>query len=503
MDTKQNAEEILRDFAKPKGAYGSAISTVALRAGFHSSYNFGLSNFEDKKKLFYKGIVAGFFNGNVTITEGISLGNNQKIEIVVGKNETQNCSYFRKTPEITFNNAKIGGYRDFVRDLTQKNRGACIFGVLKDLPYKPIDGELLFGSYDNENARDLISIKQSNGFKNSFYGNICDTHVTYDNNVTSFFPSLDIVDGDYHYMVINFLTENKAVRPYEIMSVDGDLLIIRRKKSEVTKKEEADKNAKVSDNQATIIPSTTKPVSSHNGYVTGMYSTSTGWKEAQAEVKNLYAASEEVKNLFAASNSSKNTNKKEGKDMFKDRFNSLMPEKVQKGVAFSINGKVAVKARNGNYVSFNKDTGQIEDYMDFVFGEDKVAEFCFLMPVDRNLVKVGDVVVTNGGYGFVTDIGKDGEIVCVDASDATKAEVVPVKNILTNTTMVKKLITMFDNVGQANGINPAMFLLMDKNTDGKDNKDLFKYMMMFQMMSGQQNPEGGFGGINPMMFMLM
>jgi hypothetical protein len=197
-------------------------------------------------------------------------------------------------------------------------------------------------------------------------------------------------------------------------------------------------------------------------------------------------------------------NNKENK--MKDNFNSLMPQKISGGlIAMAMNGKFAVKTANGNYVSYNEATKQIEDYMDFVFGEDKIQDFCFLMPVDMKALKTGDIVATDAGFGFITDVNNEtGDITCVNASGATKANLVPVKNVFTNTVMVKKLITLFDNSNaQSGGFNPMMFLLMGKNKDGKDSKvgndDMMKMMLMSQMMGGANQTNG----INPMMFAMM
>lgn len=193
-------------------------------------------------------------------------------------------------------------------------------------------------------------------------------------------------------------------------------------------------------------------------------------------------------------------NNKESK--MKDKFNSLMPQRVYGGIAMAMNGKVAVKVGDSNFVSYNSDTKQIEDHMDFTFGEDRISEFCFLMPVDLKALKVGDIVSTNSGYGFITEVDSEsGDVTCVNATDATKADLVPVKNVFTNTAMVKKLITLFDNMNtQAGGMNPMMFMLMGKDKDGKSgNDDMLKMMLMSQMMGAN----GGANGINPMMFMMM
>ncbi|MFA7660848.1 MAG: hypothetical protein WCX60_06595 [Anaerovoracaceae bacterium] len=196
-----------------------------------------------------------------------------------------------------------------------------------------------------------------------------------------------------------------------------------------------------------------------------------------------------------------NTNEKKENKM-KDKFNSLMPQRVSDGIAMAMNGKIAVKVGDNNYVSYNSSTKQIEDHMDFTFGEDRISEFCFLMPVELKTLKEGDIVSTNNGYGFVTEVDSEsGDVTCVSAADATKADLVPVKNVFTNTTMVKKLITMFDNVDtQAGGINPMMFMLMGRDRGDKSGSDDMIKMLLMSQMIGKDFQAGG---INPMMFMMM
>lgn len=186
----------------------------------------------------------------------------------------------------------------------------------------------------------------------------------------------------------------------------------------------------------------------------------------------------------------------------KDRFSSLMPQRLTGGVAFTMFGKIAVRNAEGNYVTYNPETKTIEDSMDLVFGEDKIKDFAFLMPVASNTIKEGDIVLSGNDFHYVDSVDKEKGATYVNLTGAVKNEVVPVKNLLTNSSMVKKLFTLFDGASfggeGGGGVNPMMFLLMGK--DGKNTDDMFKLMLMSQMMGGDGK---GTGGINPLMFALM
>jgi len=214
------------------------------------------------------------------------------------------------------------------------------------------------------------------------------------------------------------------------------------------------------------------------------------------------------------------TNSKEEK--MKDRFSSLMPAKVKIGeVAMTMNGTLAVKGKDGNYVSYNKETKQITDNMDVVFGEDKIAEMCYLMPVDIKVLKVGDIINSNGSYCYVESVDKEsGKTTFINFATSVREDVVGSVNIFTQMSTVRKLISFFDMAGGFGGTAPApdpvfdadgkpvatapsnsmgmnpmmMMMLMDKK--GTGDNDMMKMMMMGQMMGGMN------GDMNPMMMMM-
>ena len=188
----------------------------------------------------------------------------------------------------------------------------------------------------------------------------------------------------------------------------------------------------------------------------------------------------------------------------KDRFSSFMPAKVKTGeVALTMTGALAVRGKDGNYVSYNKKTKQIEDHMDLVFGEGRIEEMCFLMPTDIKQLKEGDIVNSNGAYCYVE--GQDtetGKLTLVNFLTSVREDAVGSENVFTKMSTVRKLVTVFGMAGGADEnpmANMLPFMLMSGKDKGGDDS-MFKMMMMSQMMGG--NMGGDSNGMNPMMMMM-
>lgn len=229
------------------------------------------------------------------------------------------------------------------------------------------------------------------------------------------------------------------------------------------------------------------------------YTTGTDWENDKAWTINL---GECVIDASQAKITYSKENKKEEK--MKDRFSSFMPAKVKTGeVALTMTGALAVRGKDGNYVSYNKKTKQIEDHMDLVFGEGRIEEMCFLMPTDIKQLKEGDIVNSNGAYCYVE--GQDtetGKLTLVNFLTSVREDAVGSENVFTKMSTVRKLVTAFDMTGGADGnpmANMLPFMLMSGKDKGGDDS-MFKIMMMSQMMGG--NMGGDSNSMNPMMMMM-
>lgn len=174
-------------------------------------------------------------------------------------------------------------------------------------------------------------------------------------------------------------------------------------------------------------------------------------------------------------------------DKMKSRF---IPQK-EEDVKLSMDGVLCVQI-NDEYVGINKD-GNLVSYP---------AEMCIDVPVysiakATKDVKEGDIIKRKNSYAKVLNINKDGSLRCLTYSGyvSNKKEI---QDFVLNESVERVLINMF-NFDSNLGFNPMIFALMD------DNKGLdLKGLMMMQMM---QNQNGGnsnmFGGMNPMMLMML
>ena len=209
--------------------------------------------------------------------------------------------------------------------------------------------------------------------------------------------------------------------------------------------------------------------------------------------------------------STENKNKKES---FKMKFNmkkmlsQYMPHTINDGsVALSINGDIAYRRSNGDYVFFDPESKSINNCMDLVIGSEALDKMVFVMPVKS--VAIGDVVLNNGKYVYITNITEAGNIKGVNLESVRTATLVKEINTIMGCLPYAKVTSLFSmmNGKGAEGINP-MFLMMLGDADGED--DLFSTIAMMTMMgslSGAPAASGAgfFGGgmMNPMLLMAL
>lgn len=164
--------------------------------------------------------------------------------------------------------------------------------------------------------------------------------------------------------------------------------------------------------------------------------------------------------------------------------------KVEGQFAVAATGQIAM--RNGlsnSYVVYDKETGTITDVQNLVL-DFKVP--AFRLPVEAKDVKVGNIVVNNGTYGYVTETA-DGFVKVTFPTKNSQGTVLPTRNLV----MAKPFYTVvqtLDIAGQA-GFNPALLLAMG---DGKKD-DILPFLLMSGGLGGQAQA----GGIDPTMLMLL
>lgn len=147
---------------------------------------------------------------------------------------------------------------------------------------------------------------------------------------------------------------------------------------------------------------------------------------------------------------------------------------------------LAIMNKDG-FVALNKETNDIVDVTGMTFD---IPGMIYKMPVAIKDVKAGDVIIHNGTPMHVTHINDGNNIVAIDFVAHEHKCIVPTKspfgfNFVTKVVCLAE--SMFGNMATPDESNPfgGMLLpMMLMGSEGKDNKDMFKTMMLMNMMNG-------------------
>lgn len=148
----------------------------------------------------------------------------------------------------------------------------------------------------------------------------------------------------------------------------------------------------------------------------------------------------------------------------------------------SMNGGIAVKTSDGTYKSYNLKTKRLTNCSNFVFdiGED----FFFVIPTNK--VEKGDIILVSGKPKCVIDV-EDNQIRVINYEDSTIDTILPERHIfMGNTYFYGKIISMF---GQ------------DVFKGKKGTNKIMQYMMMSEMLKGNNSPNNGMSSMLPFMLM--
>ena len=171
-----------------------------------------------------------------------------------------------------------------------------------------------------------------------------------------------------------------------------------------------------------------------------------------------------------------------------DNFLNGMFGKVGNGMCrLSMNGGIAVKTSTG-YKSYNVKTGKLTNCNNFVFNIGE--EFFFVIPTNK--VEKGDIILVNGKPRCVIEAEKN-KITVINYEDSTIESILPERHVfMGNTYFYGKIVSMFGNTAL-------------KGKNGTNN--IFKYMMLSQMMkdgnssTGMMNGNSGMSSMLPLMMM--
>ena len=163
-------------------------------------------------------------------------------------------------------------------------------------------------------------------------------------------------------------------------------------------------------------------------------------------------------------------------------FMNGMFGKIAPGMCrLGMNGDIAVKTSNG-YKTYNMKTGRLVNCSNFVFdiGED----FFFLIPTNK--VHKGDIILVNNKPKCVIGV-EDNKITVINYEDSTVDTILPERHVfMGNVYFYGKIVSMFGDSfknGKKGGMN-----------------NIFKYMMMSEMMKGGSG-SSGMGNMLPLMMM--
>lgn len=188
------------------------------------------------------------------------------------------------------------------------------------------------------------------------------------------------------------------------------------------------------------------------------------------------------KKIAAQNKDYKCVNQSQEENKMMNSFLNGMFGKVGNGMCrLSMSGGIAVKTANG-YKSYNVKTGKLTNCSNFVFdiGED----FFFVIPTNK--VEKGDIIMVNGKPKCVIEADKS-KITVVSYEDSTLETILPERHVfMGNTYFYGKIVSMFGN---------------DILKGKKGTNNIFKYMMLSQMMKGDGNASGMIGS-NSMSSML-
>lgn len=162
-------------------------------------------------------------------------------------------------------------------------------------------------------------------------------------------------------------------------------------------------------------------------------------------------------------------------------------------VALTMNGNVAFKKEDGDYVRYNEETGTLENQMDLVIKE--MSEMIMVMPT-QEVVK-GDIIKSNSKYYQVLEVLENGSISVVDLNKGTTETKLKETNIFGMNFYSK--VTNIMQQGEGNTFNPMMLMLLGDKKEGKSD-DMLEMMLMSQMFNADNKNNNAF---NPMMLMMM
>ena len=171
--------------------------------------------------------------------------------------------------------------------------------------------------------------------------------------------------------------------------------------------------------------------------------------------------------------------------MFNKFFNKIQPGMCR----LSFNG-VAIKI-NGQYKTYDVDTGILTNCDDFVF--DIGDEMFFAIPCNK--VSKRDIILAANGPACVINASEN-EIKAFDYKTGTIVTIVPERHILFGSTyFYSKIFSPFANMAKGDNPMEKMLPLMMFSEMSKSDSDMSKTMGIAMLMNGGMNFTSMFDGV--------
>ena len=166
-----------------------------------------------------------------------------------------------------------------------------------------------------------------------------------------------------------------------------------------------------------------------------------------------------------------------------EMFNGMFGKVANGMCRLSMNGGIAVKTSTG-YKTYNLKTNRLTNCNNFVFNIGE--EFFFVIPTNK--VEPGDIIIVSGKPKCVVSSDKN-TITVINYEDSTVENILPERHVfMGNTYFYGKIVSIFgsDIMNGKKGMNKMM-----------------SYMLMSEMMKGNNNNSAN-NGMNSMLpFMMM
>ena len=200
-------------------------------------------------------------------------------------------------------------------------------------------------------------------------------------------------------------------------------------------------------------------------------------------------------------NKEENTMTENRKSMMDRMVSQFYPQEIPAGqVGLTMNGQIAVRRGDGDYVRYNPSTEAIENYMDFVLSGEQMDKMCILMPTAAAYLSAGDIIKEKQTYYQVIEISGN-RIRSVNLNSSVTASLKIETSILTGQKMYQKVYSLFSMMQSSMmgggmlggmGMNPMMMaMVMDKfksSEDKDDGEGSMADMLMPMMCMGMMNP---------------